>query len=193
MKTNKQLVKFILENANKFEWSVQGLGMMRLYITPELRLHIWDERLEAPGATKAHTHPWDLESEVIVGAIEDVVLSEKPAFLNQGKLSYAKQQILCGEGCHLTSEPEPVELYLSEMRTYRAGQKYTHKADDIHYSNFSEGTVTLVHRTFKEDQDHAFVYIPEGSEFGSAEPKPATQEQVYGISQTALNNWFKQS
>ena len=61
----------ILDNASSYKWSVQGFGMLRLYIRKVGRLHIWDNELRYPGVSVIHNHSWDLESTIIVGAIRN--------------------------------------------------------------------------------------------------------------------------
>jgi hypothetical protein len=52
------------------------------------------------------------------------------------------------------------------------------------------GTVTIVERRFKADTEHAFVFYPRNEKWVSAEPRPATPEEVITITQIALRRWF---
>ena len=186
--SKKQLVKFILQHALNFKWSVQGLGMLRLYINENIRLHIWDSRIQVPNVTLVHTHPWDLTSEVIAGRIRDVVFTDDEC---ADEMIFKKQNIQCGEGACLVGEPENVFLDIISDSVYEEGNQYSHHNTTPHYTSFEDGSVTLNTRDFKEDTEHAYVYIPEGEEFVNAEPRGATQEQIYGITQTSLLRWFK--
>ena len=61
------LVKNILTHPYGFSWSVQGLGMTRIYLSETVRLHIWDSRFRFPEVSAIHSHPWDLSPEVMAG------------------------------------------------------------------------------------------------------------------------------
>jgi hypothetical protein len=37
----KALVKNILEKATSYKWSLQGFGMLRLYLSKDVRMHVW--------------------------------------------------------------------------------------------------------------------------------------------------------
>lgn len=67
--STKLLVKAILEKARAYKWSIQGFGMLRLYLSAEVRLHVWDSRFRVPGVTDIHDHSWDFESEVAAGEV----------------------------------------------------------------------------------------------------------------------------
>lgn len=56
-KITKLFVKTILSNPENFKWSIQGLGMLRVYLSDEVRLHIWDSRFKVPGVSPLHNHP----------------------------------------------------------------------------------------------------------------------------------------
>lgn len=181
----KYMTSFILRNHDKFEWTIQGLGMLRVYITPELRLHVWHSSAREPGASVIHSHPWDFCSNVIAGCITDVRFRESA----DGK-PHNKQVIRCGPGGGLEGDPQQVYLLPRTYRGYVAGKKYYALAEDIHYSTFDDGTVTLVNRTFKQDTEHAAVYWPEGEEWGTAEPRIATPKEVKLICESSLDKYF---
>jgi hypothetical protein len=181
----KQLVKKILENATSYEWSLQGLGMLRLYLSQEVRLHVWDCDFMFPKASTMHTHPWHFSSLIVAGELKQMRYVED----KEGD-SFNVATIQCGEGGCLVTEPETIKLAARPMEYYREGQTYSELAEEIHESFPTRGTVTLVTRTFTEDRDHAKVYWPKGHVWGSAEPRPATQGEVYAITSHALSRWF---
>lgn len=71
-------------------------------------------------------------------------------------------------------------VYLSELSsvTYGLGCFYEQRARDIHASYPEDGTVTIISRHFHENTEHARVFYPIGTEWVSAEPRPATYEEV---------------
>lgn len=182
-------IRQILERADSYSWSLQGLGMLRLYLSREVRLHVWDSRFVAPGASVIHTHPWQFESFVVSGEVRQFRYTEA-ASLREGRngVPYRRQRILCGpEGC-AEGLPEEVVLLRGGLETYQAGALYSQEAAEIHESLPIPGTVTVVERTFLDDADHAFVYF-QGEEWVSALPRPALPEEVQAIVGLALRRW----
>jgi len=192
----KPLVKGILEaslcEAKKgnpgpypFEWTLQGLGMLRTYFGQSLRLHVWDSRYSV-GASEMHTHPWDMESFVVVGGITNIRygpgLDEIPNFW--------EQKIKCGAGGGLEGSPKKVSLREFSPQLIKPGETYKQEAWEIHTSHPHDGTVTLVQRTFKDDVDRAYVYWPLNQEWISAEPRSATPDEVAAILSWSLEEWF---
>jgi hypothetical protein len=185
LRITKTLVKNILENPGRYEWSVQGLGMMRTYISRELRLHIWDDRLEVPGASRIHDHPWSFVSYVVAGAIRNNVFIE-----DRAGLPYKSVLIHCGAGGCVKSDPVDVKLHHLMSTVYEEGRSYSQNHDELHDTSAERGTVTLVERYFdKEDTDHAKVYFPAYQEWGSAEPRPATKEEIEMVISNALKRF----
>jgi hypothetical protein len=198
LETQRLLVKGILENADRFDWSIQGFGMLRMYLSKEVRLHIWNPAFVVPNVSTIHDHPWDFESEVICGTIwnqrytvfrrgEDGRMRHDP--LSPLQESYDPMedtdlcvQIRCGTGggidkaCN-AGKPEPRTLTPWRLQTYGAGTSYDQMAADVHETRAQGGTVTIVTRKFKEDTEHARVFFPRGTEWVSAEPRRATPSE----------------
>lgn len=187
--------KVLLENMKHTDrWSTQGLGMMRLYLDDahKFRLHIWDESLAAEGATQLHTHPWGFKSTVVCGMIKDYTYycngTDRP---DEATLEdvYTRHKIRCGEGGGLTGDTRDVVLkhWTGDSPTvYVESSSYVHGASDIHYTEYQDGTVTLIERFFGEDTEHAYVYERRGKEFGSAEPRQATRREIDRVVENAV-------
>jgi hypothetical protein len=193
----KATVGTILANASQYEWTLQGLGMLRIYLgDKDLRLHVWDDRFAFPAVSEMHTHPWDFESYVVAGIVENYrfksVAKVPPHKDNlQSAEAFMRQSIFCGVGGGLTEEdPEKVWLVKQPRELYRESDIYTQKANEIHVSVPRRGTVTIVRRHFLEDEDHAYVFWPHGEEWVSAEPREATPNEVESIARNALATWF---
>jgi hypothetical protein len=196
------LVKGILTASMKtpeaFEWTVQGLGMMRIYLAPELRLHVWDSALKVPAASPIHSHPWDLDSLIVAGIIRQVrfLTEEQHEKIyrcsireGQGQI-FSSATIQCGSNAHCVSEVQPLKLAEQPVEQYRSGSRYFQTKDEIHQSFPEDGTVTLVSRTFSEDKDHAMVCWRGAGSFVDAKPRPATPEEVRGVCERSLAAWF---
>lgn len=181
------LVRKILERPIGYDWTVQGLGMMRIYLSDEIRIHVWHSSLIVPGVTDVHDHPWDFESLVLAGELHNHTYFQS----EEGKGSpYYQDLLLCGTG-QLANDPSPVWLEPwrpdGRPQTYIPGDTYSQRYSEIHRSEFTDGTVTLVRRKFvNEDRDHAYVYWPRGGQFGSAEPRPAKVEEIRLVASSAL-------
>lgn len=192
----RNLVKKILEvcsegrNLLSTQWSFQGLGMYRLYLDSahKVRLHVWFPS-KCTYASEIHTHPWDFKSTVINGVITDHLYKEEKSSKSK---PYNRQKLFCGIGGGLQEQPEVVELRnIYEPYVIALGQSYVRRRNHIHRSEPKEGTVTIVERSIPEGMspDHAFVYWPVGKEWGNAEPRLATSEEVNEVCQNALSLW----
>jgi hypothetical protein len=188
--TTKLLVKKILENPSGYLWSLQGLGMLRLYLSTEVRLHVWDSRFRIADVSTVHNHPWGFESYIVAGRVKQYRF--KPvAETHHHVESFLCSVLKCGAGNCERTPPESAFLFRQLEESYGEGHLYHQHADEIHDSAPDDGTVTLVTRHFtKEDVDHARVFWPSGTEWVSAEPRPATPAEVYEITSFALAMWF---
>jgi hypothetical protein len=160
--------------------------MLRLYLSTETRLHVWDTRFAVPDVSTIHNHPWSFESYIVAGAIKQRRYIVSP----DGK-PFNVSTILAGPGGGLRTAPQPVKLEAQDLEVYGEGDSYTQTTDEIHWSMPEDGTVTLVTRRFvKADRDHARVFWPAGADWVSAEPRPATSREIHEIMSRALERWF---
>jgi hypothetical protein len=181
----RTLAKFVLENASKFEWSLQGLGMLRLYIGDDTRLHIWDRRFAAPGATPIHDHQqWGLHSTVLSGSMCNYRFVEGGA----GD-AYLYKTIRAGVGCVDLSGAERINLTRQPAEIYGPGECYSQWPEEIHESVPDNGTVTLMKKTPTTTPEAARVFWPAGELWGSAEPRNATPREVQEMASYALKRW----
>jgi len=184
---SKALVRNLLEHPESMDWTLQGFGMLRCYLEPELRLHVWDSRFRFADVSDLHTHPWDFHSVVIAGVVCNQRFREVTQW-EAGHPSYRRQTIRCGEGGGLCGAPEDVRLEASRCEVLEEGAIYTQAAREIHRSVPEDGTVTIIEREFKEDAEHAYVYFH--GEWVTAEPRAATQEEIEAILTHSLDTWF---
>lgn len=173
----------ILDRATDLEWSVQGLGMLRHYLTPEVRLHIWLHRFMVPNVTVIHSHPWDFRSYIVSGEVR-----QHRYTLGASGEPFTEQTIRCGAGACVMTQPKPVFLFAGSLEVYRPGHWYEQEADEIHFSSPVDGTVTLVERHFRADTEHAQVFYQTPA-FVSAEPRPATPDEISIGVRAALDRW----
>lgn len=99
------------------DWSTQGLGMLRLYLSREVRLHVWHSAFRVPSVSDIHDHPWDFRSDIVCGSVRNVrygIVSESEcgpvlqdgegnplgAVARPGQPNYTQSTIRCGTGRH---------------------------------------------------------------------------------------------
>lgn len=187
MNFTKDLVRTILKNPHGFDWSLQGFGMLRTYLAPEIRLHIWDGRFQVSDVTLMHTHPWNFHSLVVAGRVDNIRFLKDESGMGRTMM---EQEIQCGVGGGVSADPVGTFLRKCEREMYYEGDTYTQKAHEIHMSLPQEGSVTIIEREFLDDTEHAYVYYERNSEWVSAEPRPAEPWEVGAICGSALLRWF---
>lgn len=161
--------------------------MLRLYLSKDVRMHVWHPDFAVKDVSTIHTHPWDFTSHVIAGSVTNhkYQLRETAAVH-----THLGQTIRCGEGGGMCGSPKRCYLYSEIPQQIGEGERYDEQAEEIHETRPEAGTVTIVERRFKADTEHASVFYPVGKQWVSAEPRPATPEEVIAITQIALRRWF---
>lgn len=186
MNHHQELVLKIIDNAEHYNWSLQGFGMFRLYLSKTVRLHVWLPSFIKEAVSTIHNHPWDFESTVIFGKITNykyITLSINDEIWKD--FSHMKQEIICGpNGCSTDKLPKKVLLQTSGVDVIRAGSIYNMRKDEIHETRASEGTITIINRKFYEDTEHADVFYPIGQEWISAIPHEAREFEIQTMKQT---------
>lgn len=194
----KPLVHDLLKNHGSYRWSLQGFGMLRAYISKELRVHVWNRSFAVPNVTTIHDHPWHFESVVVAGTIVNTRYRVRPCHHTDEQVAalrlrapFIEAQIICGTGggnkpATLRAGGRRVWLDPLEPTTYGPGDTYRQQAQEIHHTSYADGTVTLVSREFLEDTEHAHVFFKIDEEWVSAEPRDATPDEVQAIVERAL-------
>lgn len=183
--TNRSLVKKILENATAFEWTIQGFGMLRLRMPGDARLHVWSADHSFPNVSTIHDHSqWGLTSMVIAGGIFNRIFQ-----IEEGEPTHMGKILKCGMGgCDLSDEFS-VRLKVASEETILSGQSYHQEPDVIHESVPLPGTVSFMQK-HPTGRDDARVFWEIGTEWGTAEPRVATKQEIKEITQYALDSWL---
>lgn len=173
MYDNRGFLDYLLAHPLDFPWSVQGLGMLRLYLNDRDRLNIWhnDGRI---GASPIHDHYWGFQSFILAGKLINLryIQSED----GEPKTRF---KIITGEGTIVLEGPEDDKLKLVSMWSYYPGETYTQIPADIHETHFIDGTITVIRRTqYLEQRDRANVWTDRGMPYVSAEPRTATKDEI---------------
>jgi hypothetical protein len=197
----RSMVLGILTKPDRHEWTLQGFGMLRCYLSNSLRLHVWDGRHRVPNVTDVHDHPWNFVSLVVSGRIVDTRYKVFPCSHTEEQVErqrlrqpFLKSTIVCGvnAGNHVAAikeRGERVWLMPLEPEDYTTGCCYERQASEVHHTSYSNGTVTLVKRDFLPDTEHAHVFFPADQEWVSAEPRIATRAEVVDICEAAIVAW----
>ena len=176
-------IKQILLHAIDFEWTLQGFGMLRMYLDESVRLHVWSHALSTPNVSAIHNHPWDFRSRVISGGITNVLYTAGPGD------KFYKQNLICGEGGGLINEPTLIDLQEGHVRHIGPGEEYQMRAEFLHSSEPLDGTVSMIFREFHENTEEATVFYRSCDQWVSAEPRPATQNEILISTRKALEKW----
>lgn len=183
---DKLLVKAILEQAIQYPWELQGMGMFRLRLSPNTRLHLWDHEFANKGVSMIHDHlQWALQSKVIVGQL--INLRYDPGH----GMPYMYHVLRAGVGCEVQDTQETL-LSPCKPELYVEGDTYSQEPDEIHQTIAQRGTVTIMTQTRVkgENENLARVFWPKGQEWGTAEPRLAKDYEISAASQIALKTWF---
>jgi hypothetical protein len=156
------------------EWSVQGFGMLRLYIRTIGRLHIWDSALRYPNVSMIHNHSWDLKSTVVAGCIRNTRFTREPLMGRK----YVGQRLVTGYNTRMVTPIEDVRLLDWPTETYLPGDVYAQRAAEIHRTDATDGTVTIMARN-EDEQGEADVFWPADCTWGTAKPRPATPDEAH--------------
>jgi hypothetical protein len=188
MNIQSALVLSILKQWRSYEWTVQGFGFIRTKLENVGRIHVWDSSLAVQKVSTMHTHPWPLKSTIISGELINQRFTERDADA-WSALAYTRSSIATGEGGGLLGEPEDVLLSPEEPEVYWQGATYEQRPDEIHRSIAQDGTVTLMERPQGPPLEEARVYWPRGTQWVSAEPKPAEPWRIENVINYALARW----
>lgn len=165
------------------EWRAHGIGMLRTYLDDDrrVRLNLWHRLLVNPGISTMHTHPWTLHSDIIAGKIAnmrwDRVKADHP-----GAMAYVEDRIPCGNVADpefaLKGQPQDVWLIPRVAEVLHPGQSYEQHPEEIHTTEFLDGSATIMRRGPSDDVTEASVFWPKGEEWGDASRKVTADEIV---------------
>lgn len=183
-------IKTMLVYPHNFKWTVQGFGMMRTYLPgpvydKQFRLNVWDRTLAVPNVSVVHDHPWAFKSWIINGRFLNLRFVED--FFNGDGYNY--MVIKTGEGGGPSGNRLKTNLRPLNVEIYHTGDVYEQEPTEIHCSLPDDSTVTLNDRTIIGDGEHARVFWMAGGDWVDAEPREATEKEVYGVAYRALEKW----
>jgi hypothetical protein len=172
------IVKDVLGNPFRWEWSVQGFGMLRTYFGEDkrFRLNVWDSHLAVPLCSLIHDHPWSFDSLIVSGLFQNLRYSCMPS--NMHEATHEWRVIRTGPGGGPDGDGGFCTLQSMAVELYAPGQVYHQEPTEVHASHYEDGCVTLNDRKRLPDGEHARVFWPIGSAWVDAMPRPATIEEI---------------
>jgi hypothetical protein len=179
---SKALVHQILTHAEDFPWRMQeeiGLLGLRLDDQRTYRLHVWDPSLST-AEPPVHDHPYDFVSTVIAGEMTNIRYEESPSGVEFSRDRY----LTSDDGVRRT---DTIRLSATSA-TVREGEHYAQVAHELHGSQQSPGTVSIIRCSFKEVAELTVCLRP-GTPFVSGRARPATLDEVKHVTTRALT-WF---
>lgn len=184
----------ILTNWRDYGWQVQGFGMLRIYLPGpgEPRLQVWDQRLATWTNNAIHDHPWAFESTIFAGLLYNQRFDIRPQ--DNEYANGHQTEITPGTRGGLLTE-RPVQSCLIRpvpIEVYSMGESYSQTHREMHLTKYLQGTVTLITRHDREEQDIARVawYGASDEQPPFVNPYPASDRQAYEVIGDALKAWW---
>jgi hypothetical protein len=175
---SKGFLEYILSNPYRHEWSVQGLGMLRLYLNKRDRLSIWHNEGRILDASPIHDHYWSFRSWILAGTLRNRRYFECAAPYGS---KYNRYRIQTGEkpDKQILEGPLPSRMMAHSTEIYHSGDSYYQAASERHETEFENGTISLIRRlSYLSKRDEANVWSYEDRPFVSAEPRAATKSEI---------------
>lgn len=140
----------------------------------DMRIQIWDPAFAYPGVSPIHDHPWHFYSTIVAGLLRN----QRYLVSELGTNPHYMRTIKPGVDLKLLSEDTLVHLKPQPLETYGAGMVYSQRANEVHQSLPEPGCVTVIYRDRPANTpDEARVFYPQGTEWGTAKPRPATAHE----------------
>lgn len=182
----------ILTNPLAFPWTVQGFGMVRTYLDPDKtwRLNVWDDRLRyVAEVSDIHDPPWSFRSWVLAGEISNQRFHHyAPGILEP---THNMVEIKTGEEGGRVGPVSVEALHFYPRELYVAGQDYHQNLSEVHRTVATRGCVTLNERSRPTVAYTARVFFPLNTEWVDAQPRKATEEEVYQATSAAVSELAK--
>jgi hypothetical protein len=173
----QELLTKLKNDPLSFKWRRHGIGFIKAYLNEERtkRVHVFHKRFLTPGITIHHTHPWHLFSEVLKGNLVNT------RFRKQGISScrFMEGVISCCDFKGVEGEPVEVGLLSDAPEIYTDTNGYYFQwSDEIHMTEATDGTVTVVTLVPAKEEGKARVYWPVGSEYVNADISELSEEDI---------------
>lgn len=152
----------------KYRWECHGLGMAFAYLTPDVRLHVWDKRFRHPGRwdESIHSHRWALWSTVLHGSLIQQEFEPVDAVMDGTHVEWSvanstwadPHALVIVNGRKLTLRQANVRVSSGEYYSMLGGNPRFHRTEAL------DGTVTLMRRNPETKNGLSSCLIPVGVE-----------------------------
>lgn len=140
-----------------------GVGFAQLYITPDVRLHIWHPALpaEPEGFGCRHDHRFDFVSTVLQGAVTNIHLDYMVGPLGTFARYRVQPAHLGPSVPEIVPGEEKVTVLITGVEVVREGETYSFPKRVFHESRGHGVTVTAM-RKFNQEDSWAGILAPIG-------------------------------
>ena len=173
------------------EWRAHGIGMLRTYLDDDrmVRLNLWHHLLINPGISTMHTHPWSLRSDIMAGKLVNTRWERTSKGRPEARL-FVEDRIPCGMVSNpefaLKGEERDVWLFPLTPEILLPGQSYFQSPEEIHTTQFDDGTATIMRRDGGADGvTEASVFWPKGEVWGDAS-RDVTADEIVTVCHAVL-------
>jgi hypothetical protein len=178
---SKALVFTVLRHAEDFPWRMTDIGLLGLRLDDqrEYRLHVWDPTYSV-GDPPIHDHPYDFDSEIIVGELTNTRYEEDPAGDEYIRFRYSP-------AAEDRRRSDTVRLSATAT-TFTEGGQYRQLAHELHASSQLPGTVTVIRCSWTGVAELTVCGRDEAS-WRSGQARDATRDEIKAVASKALE-WF---
>lgn len=186
-------------------WRHSGLGMLQAYVhegeTDELRVHVWCAELERPGIRDSgllHDHRFDLTSQILVGALDQVEYSLQPSEAGAWQLHAVVHARAAAGGKHAPNDGLVTLLptrYSAEQHSValRAGDAYSFPKQEFHGTFLQSHYAVTVMTKSQQEEVPARIMAPYGQPvvhaFADPLPRSAWEHNLETAHELLLKTW----
>jgi hypothetical protein len=163
----RDLIKSVLRESSKYDWTAQGFGMIRCYLDKahDWRVNVWTEEFRVKGVSDIHNHPWHFQSWIIAGSLTNEIYYPS----GDGHIRLQRVEFTPGIDSDLKIQQHETRWYKVKLATHYDGATYKQNKDEIHRTSPSDLCVTLNYRV-REGEDRASSFIKPSSAWVDAKP-----------------------
>lgn len=193
-------VRAILAHPGGFDWKINGLGFIRCDLDgDDYCLNVWDRRLCTIDRAVIHTHPWDLESLVLSGAVRN-----RQFHVGDNSLHiHTNPHLATHYGVHIHTRPWDLDDAIADQKPalYELGKRetavwstdegYRLARGEAHATDYLAGTVTLVRRTNRDPSRRVGIWWPkdDGDVWNDPSTQTLDEDGIWNTCQLALATW----
>lgn len=173
-----------------------GVGMIQLYLTDTVRLHVFHPELRARAEAfgNRHSHRFDMTSTVLLGTVIDSVISVETAFHTGHFRLYdvTPAHLFNGDQIPTPADDIRYNMVVRDINVYGAGALYKVPAGAYHETRTEGLTVTLMKKS-NQVEEHAKIIAHEDQRIVHAMASPPSQILLNQLFWHALRRLSKEA